>query len=55
MIGRTGIRIGKVFHKAGSLEPDSSSYDRPSPLGNYVHGRLAEQNLGAATKPGALP
>lgn len=45
--GRTGIRIGKVGHKPGRLEPGSSSWDRLSSLGNWVQGRLAKQNLGA--------
>ena len=53
--GRTGFRIERVGRKAGRLEPGSSSWDRLSPLGNWVQGRLAKQNLGAKTKSGTLP
>lgn len=55
MIGRTGLRIGKVGHEAGRWEPGSTSWDRLSPLGNEVQGRLAKPDLGAETKSGALP
>ena len=49
-MGRTGVRMRKAGPKARRLGPSSSSWDGPHAPGNWVQGRLAEQNSGSGTK-----
>lgn len=48
--GRTGVTMRKAGHKARSWRPGPHSRDGPSALGNWVQGRLAEQNSRSGTK-----